>query len=147
MFCSRFWRLEVHAVCEGLLLGHRLWHVSSCGEGTGRSVGGFYQSCCSVAESCQTLCDLVDCSPPGSAVHGILQARILEWIAIPISSGSQRRNQTPVSCTADSFLPLSHQGSSLAELSSHWGRLHPHDPRLSQRPPPNNITGNVQILT
>ena len=33
------------------------------------------------AESCPTLCDPVDCSPPGSSVHGILQARILEWVA------------------------------------------------------------------
>ena len=35
-----------------------------------------------VAQSCPTLCDTVDCSPPGSSVHGILQARIREWDAI-----------------------------------------------------------------
>ena len=35
--------------------------------------------------SCWTLCNAMDCSPPGSSVHGILQARILEWIAIPFS--------------------------------------------------------------
>ena len=35
-----------------------------------------------VAQSCPTLCDLMDCSPPGSSVHGISQARILEWVAI-----------------------------------------------------------------
>ena len=35
-----------------------------------------------VSQSCRTLCDPVDCSPPGSSVHGILQARILEWVAI-----------------------------------------------------------------
>ena len=40
---------------------------------------------CSVTQSCPTLCDLMDCSLPGSSVHGILQARILEWIAIPFS--------------------------------------------------------------
>ena len=33
----------------------------------------------------ESLCDPVDCSPPGSSVHGILQARILEWVAIPFS--------------------------------------------------------------
>ena len=38
-----------------------------------------------VAQSCSTLCDPVDCSPPGSSVHGILQARILEWVAISFS--------------------------------------------------------------
>ena len=39
---------------------------------------------------CTTLCDSVDCSPPGSSVHGILQARILEWVAMPSSRGSSR---------------------------------------------------------
>ena len=37
---------------------------------------------CSVAQSCQTLGDPMDCSPPGSSVHGIFQARILKWVAI-----------------------------------------------------------------
>ena len=39
-------------------------------------------------QSCLTLCDPTDCSPPGSSVHGILQARILEWGAMPFSRGS-----------------------------------------------------------
>ena len=39
-----------------------------------------------VAQSCPTLCDPVDCSPPGSSIHGILQARILEWVAISFSN-------------------------------------------------------------
>ena len=39
-------------------------------------------------QSCLTLCDAMDCSPPGSSVHGILQARILEWVAIPFSRAS-----------------------------------------------------------
>ena len=38
-----------------------------------------------VTQSCLTLCDLMDYSPPGSSVYGILQARILEWVAIPFS--------------------------------------------------------------
>ena len=38
---------------------------------------------CSVTQSCLTLCDPIDCSPPGSSVHGILQARILEWVPCP----------------------------------------------------------------
>ena len=41
-----------------------------------------------VAQSCPTLCDPMDCSPPGSSVLGIFQARILEWVAIPLSRGS-----------------------------------------------------------
>ena len=51
-----------------------------------------------VAQSCPTLCDPVDCSPPGSSVHGILQARVLEWAAISFSRGSSwSRDRTRVS--------------------------------------------------
>ena len=51
-----------------------------------------------VTQSCPTLWDPVDYSPPGSSVHGILQARILEWVAIPFSRGSSwPRDQTQVS--------------------------------------------------
>ena len=53
------------------------------------------------AQSCLTLCDPVDCSPPGSSVQGILQERILEWVAISFSRGSsQPRDRTRVSCIA-----------------------------------------------
>ena len=51
-----------------------------------------------VTHSCPTLCDPVDCSLPGSSIQGILQARILEWIAISFSRGSSRpRDRTQVS--------------------------------------------------
>ena len=54
-----------------------------------------------VAQSGPTLCDTMDCSLPGSSVHGILQARVLEWVAISFSRGSsQPRDQTRVSCIA-----------------------------------------------
>ena len=47
---------------------------------------------------CPTLCDPIDCSPPGSSVHGVLQARILEWVAMSSSRGSSRpRDGTGVS--------------------------------------------------
>ena len=50
-----------------------------------------------VAQSCPTLCDPVDCSLPGFSVHGILQARILEWVTISFSSrSSQPRDWTQV---------------------------------------------------
>ena len=56
------------------------------------------------AQSCLTLWDPMDCRPPGFSVHGILQARILEWVAIPFSRrSSQLRDQTQVSCTAGRF--------------------------------------------
>ena len=43
---------------------------------------------CSVSQPCATLCDPMDCCPPGSSVRGIFQARILEWVAISSSRGS-----------------------------------------------------------
>ena len=53
-----------------------------------------------VAQSFPTLCDPVGCNLLGFSVYGILQARILEWIAISFSRGSsQPRDQTQVSCT------------------------------------------------
>ena len=60
-----------------------------------------------VAQLCLTLCDPVDCSPPGFSVHGILQARILEWIAIPFSRGfTQPGDQIQVSCIAGRFFTV-----------------------------------------
>ena len=48
-------------------------------------------------QSCPTLCDPVGCSPPGSSVHGIFQARVLEWVAMSFSRGSsQPRDQTHI---------------------------------------------------
>ena len=58
-----------------------------------------------VTKSCSTLCDPMDCSRPGSSVHGILQVRILEWVAISFPRGSSwPRNRTQVFCTAGRFL-------------------------------------------
>ena len=60
-----------------------------------------------VAQSCPTLCNARDCSPPGSSVHGILQARVLEWAAIPFSRGSSwPRNRTWVSYVAGRFFTV-----------------------------------------
>ena len=54
---------------------------------------------CERAQSCPTLCDPMDCSPPGSSVHGILQARILEWVAISFSRASSWTGDwTCISC-------------------------------------------------
>ena len=57
--------------------------------------------CCSCSDTklSLTICNPVDCSPPGSSIHEILQERILEWVAISFSRGSSRpRDRTPVSC-------------------------------------------------
>ena len=48
-----------------------------------------------VAQLCPTLCHPMNCSLPGSSIHGILQARILEWVAIPFSRGSSRPRDWP----------------------------------------------------
>ena len=54
---------------------------------------------CIVAQTCPTLCNPMDCSTPGSSVHGISQERILEWVVISFSRGSsQPRDRTRVSC-------------------------------------------------
>ena len=60
-----------------------------------------------VTQLCLTLCDPMDYSLPASTVHGILQARILQWVAIPFSRGSsQPRGRTGVSCIAGRFFTI-----------------------------------------
>ena len=74
-----------------------------------------------VPQSCQTLSDPMDCSPPGSSVHAVLQARILEWVAISFSTGSSRaRDQTWVSCTAGRLFTVS------ATRGAPWDHKHTH---------------------
>ena len=63
-----------------------------------------YVCCVQLLQSCPTLCHPVDCGLPGSSVHGIFQARILEWVAKPSSGGSsQPRGQTLISCITGRF--------------------------------------------
>ena len=64
-------------------------------------------SCCSVAQSGPTLHNPTDYSPSGSSVHGILQARTLERVAMPFSRSSRSRDQTHVSCTGRQVLHCS----------------------------------------
>ena len=74
-----------------------------------RHIRSSYSICVCVlaSQSCPTLCDPEDCSPPGSSVCGILQARILQWVAIPFSRGSSwLRGQTWVSCIAGRFFTI-----------------------------------------
>ena len=60
---------------------------------------------CLVIQSCLTLCDPTDYSPPGSSVHEVFPARILEWVAMSSSRGSSpHRDQTQVSCIARQIL-------------------------------------------
>ena len=60
-----------------------------------------------LSQSCPTLCDPMDCSPPGSSVLGIIQAGMLEWFAMPSSRGSyQHRGWTQVSHIAGGFFTI-----------------------------------------
>ena len=84
-----------------------------------------YAQWCMCAQSCLTLCDSVDCSPPGSSVHGILQARILDWVAMSCSRGSS----WPRDRTRASFAFLHWQADSLP-LHCHPGSPFMHSSRL-----------------
>ena len=69
------------------------------------TVCDFCLLCTKSLQSCLTLCDPMDCSPPGSSVHGILQVKILEWVAMPSFRGSSwPRDWTCVSCTGRQIL-------------------------------------------
>ena len=73
-----------------------------------------------ISQSCLTLCDPMDCSQPGSSVHGILQAIILEWVATPSSrASSQSTDGNPglLHCR-QSLYHLSHQGNPIYTLLS-----------------------------
>ena len=72
---------------------------------------------CSVAQSCPTLCDPMDCSPPGSSVPGTLQARVLEWVACSPPGDLPNPAIEPMTpaLQVDS-LPLSRQGSPLSGM-------------------------------
>ena len=59
-----------------------------------------------VTKSCPTLETPWIVAPPGTCVHGISQARILEWVAIPVPRGSSPRDQTQVSCIAGRFFTI-----------------------------------------
>ena len=78
--------------------------------------------CVLSTKSCLTLCDPMNCSPPGSSVHGISKARILEWVAIPFSRGSfWHRDWTQVSCIAGRFFTnwANREAQSVLLLFSH----------------------------
>ena len=68
-----------------------LFKSSQCSNQIQGLAGGLESLVCAKSlQWCPTLCDTMDCSPPGSSVHGILQARILEWVTMPSSRGSSR---------------------------------------------------------
>ena len=78
-----------------------MMYIRTVREKHSASVSYKYKYVCvrSIVRSCPTVCNPMDCSPPGSSVHGISQARILEWVAVSLSRGSSRvRDQAHISC-------------------------------------------------
>ena len=79
---------------------------------------------CLVTQSCLTLCDPVDCSPPGSSVHGVFQARVLECFAISFSGGSSYpRDRTQVSCIAGRFYTIWATREAHSQMSVHLRKI------------------------
>ena len=81
-----------------------------------------------VTQSCPTLCDPTNCSPPGSSLHGIFQAKVLEWVAISFSRGSSRtKDGTCISCPAGRFFTTEphrkHAIMCLYRKKKNWGSL------------------------
>ena len=72
-----------------------------------------------VTQSCLTLHNPLDCSPPGSSVHGILQARILEWVVMLSRGSPQPRDRTQVSCIAGRFFTI----WATREVQEYWSGL------------------------
>ena len=70
--------------------------------------------CAKSLQLCLTLCDPMDHSPPGSSVHGVLQARILEWVAMPSSMVSSRPRD---------WTPISHVSWIGRQVLYHWGHM------------------------
>ena len=80
--------------------------------------------CVLVTQSCPTLCNPMDCSLPGSSVHEIFQARILEWVAISFSRGSsQPKDRTRISCTIGEFFTDWATREALNQLVFHIPRV------------------------
>ena len=94
-----------------------------------------------VAQSCPTLRHPIDCSLPGFSVHGIFQARVLEWVVISFSRGSSRpRDRTRVSCIVDRCFTLqfsSVQFSCSVVSNSLW----PHESQHARPPCPSPTPG------
>ena len=86
-----------------------------------------------VAQSCPTLCNPMDYNLPGFSFHGILQARILEWVAIPFCRGSYwPRNQTRVSSTAGGLFTVWTTRETLVQESSNCHTMHCNKPNISK---------------
>ena len=93
-----------------------------------------------VAQSCPTLCNPMDCSLAGSSVNGILQATILQWVAVPFFRGSSwPRDQTQVSSIAGRFFTVWATREVQRQRNQRSNCQHPLDNRKSRKIPEKNI--------
>jgi len=100
--------------------------------------------CVLVTRSCPTLCNPIYCSLPGSSAHGILQARILEWVAIPFSRGSSRtRDRTQISCFGGRVFTIWAAAAAAMSLQSCPTLCDPRD----GSPPGSPVPGILQART
>ena len=127
---ARLWRCKNISDVKGLRRIVERWVGRA--EGNFRAVKilcvtlGRMHVCVLVVWSCPTLCNTIGCSPPGPSVHGILQARTLECVAISFSKRNYRRKESDVtqSCpTLCNPMDRSLQGSSICGISLS-GRIH-----------------------
>ena len=114
--------------------------------------------CVLVAQSCPTLCNPIDCSPPGPSVHGILQARTLEWVAISFSKRNYRKKESEVAQPCPSLcdpMGCSPLGSSIHGIFNtrvlEWGAMSFSYPRAedaricdTRSPPPFIPDSSIQ---
>ena len=97
-----------------------------------------------VTQLCPTLYNPMGCSPPGSSVHGIFQARILVWVAIPSSRGSSwPRDRTQVSCIAGRFFTIWATSPVAKSLQSCPTLFDP----IDGSPPGSTVPGTLQART
>ena len=96
------------SIRQNFLMGGRVTRFSAVTNSTHFSVTQHIpHNTAKSLQSCLTLCDPMDCSLPGSSVHGFSQARVLEWVAVSYSRGpSQPRDQTLISCVSYSGRPV-----------------------------------------
>ena len=134
LFTHCFWAKGINPLPVKIMMAKALLFLATISEPLHRQLSRKFSSAmrstflilalpknvCLVAQSCLTLCNPTDCSPPGASVHGVLQARILERIAIAFSRvSSQPRDRTWVSCISSRFLTIWATGK-IKKLSIMW---------------------------
>ena len=125
-FYTQFLRIQQHLVIPALSM---LWSVCVCvcvcvcARARGRTV----------AQSCPILCNPTDWTPPGSSVHGIVQAWILEQAAISSSRvSSQPRNQTHISCITGRFFTTVPPGKPVMEVIPNFYIMRKKNPKINR---------------